>query len=314
MTRGERQSGRRCRAIFHVPAEADASFSVALAKRLGTEKAFHARQRFISGEMTVSIPKEVPDEAFIVLSPVMESSDALIEFMLLTDALARAGVQSMTCILQYLPYSRSDRVGRGGEPLGSRVVISMLESTPVERFVLFDLHAATVLGFFNKRVIWMPSLKMLSDAVPFEESEVVISPDRGRYDECVELSRIRNSSFDLLIKVRRDHSGSSELAAGARTKLEGRSVLLYDDEIWTGQTSGNVIDSFYDAGVTHVHYMSAYDFSSDEVRLRLLDDIGVKSFTTTNLARPGDPDLHERYRVVDASQLVVDRLHLSVAD
>lgn len=306
---GQREDGYR-RAIFHVPSDEESSFTAALSKRSGIDHLQHRRVRFLSREMTVTIPDEVPDEAIIVMSPTMDSSDALLEFMLLTDALARAGVQSMTCVFQYLPYSRSDRAGRLGEPLGARVVISMLESTPVDRFFIFDLHAQAVLGFFSKRVIWAPSLRMLSDCVPTEESEVVVSPDRGRYDECVELSRIRGSAFDLLIKVRRDHSGASELAAGARTKLDGRSVLLYDDEIWTGQTSGNVIRSFYDAGVTAVHYMSTYDFSSDPVRLRLLDEIGVKSVTTTNLARPGDPGLHEGYRVVDVSELVVDRLHL----
>lgn len=294
--------------MFQVPAESDSGFAAALAVRLGAALVKHTRAVFRSSEMLVAVPGGVADQAVIVLSPAPPRSESLIELMLLADALVREGVRSITCVLRYVPYSRSNRVNRRGLPLGARVVISMLERAPIDRFVVFDLHARETLGFFSRPTVSVSALSMLSAAIPRSDEETVVSPDRGRYDECVELSEMRGSAFDLLVKVRRDHSGDSELAAGARTSLRGRSVLLYDDEIWTGQTAEHVISSFHDAGVSSVHYLTVYDFTTDEVRLRMLDKLGVDSFTTTNLALPGSQELHWNYNVLDASELAVSRL------
>jgi ribose-phosphate pyrophosphokinase len=306
---GDVRNGNGC-AVFHVPSSCDQAFADALASHLDADRIKHTTTTFVSGEIIVSVGQRPPDHALIVFAPTPERSDALVELMLLADALSREGVQTITCVLRYLPYSRSNRVNRRGLPLGARVVISMLEGGPIDRFLVFDLHAREILGFFTKPVVWMPTLAMLSAAVPTDESEVVISPDRGRYDECVDLSDLRGCGFDLLVKVRRDDSGSSELAAGARTDLKGRSVILFDDEIWTGQTAEHVIQSFYDHGVASIHYMTVYDFTTDQVRLRMLDELGVATFTTTNLAQPAGAGLHENYRVLDASVLVGDRLGL----
>lgn len=294
--------------VFLVPSGSPAAFADALAARLGTSRVEHTKHAFRSGEFTVAVPEKPGTRAVIVLVPTPERSDALLELMLLTDALRREGVRSTTCVLQYLPYSRSNRVNRRGLPLGARVVVSMLEQSGIDDFLLFDLHARDTLGFFGKPVTSASTLGLLSAAVPRQEHEIVISPDRGRYDECVDLSGLRGCSFDLLVKVRRDDSEASELVAGARTLLEGRSVLLFDDEIWTGQTAAHAIQSFHDAGVASVHYLTVYDFTTDETRLRMLDELGVSTFVTTNLARPADPGLHPRYEVLDPSGLAAERL------
>lgn len=298
--------------VFHVPSGSSTAFTDALSARIGATRVDHAKLAFRSGEFTVTVPECVGEQAVVVLAPTLERSDALLELLLLTDALAREGVRSTTCVLQYLPYSRSNRVNRRGMPLGARVVVSMLEQSLIDRFLLFDLHARDTLGFFAKPAVSVSTLGLLSAAIPRTEDEVVVSPDRGRYDECVDLSGIRGSAFDLLVKVRRDHSGSSELAAGARTPLEGRAVLLFDDEIWTGQTSAHAIKSFHDAGVASVHYLTVYDFCADETRLRMLDELGVAGFVTTNLALPADQDLHPRYQVLDASGLAAERLGAAI--
>ena len=239
-----------------------------------------------------------------MLVPSFRPSDAILELMLLADALRRHGVSSLTCVLQYVPYSRSNRLNRPGLPLGSKVVISMLENSPIDRFVVFDLHARETLGYFNKPVTWMQTSQLMSDAIPINEPEVVVSPDRGRYDDCSQLSVMRSCTLDLLIKVRRDDSGDSELVAGARTDLSGRSVLLFDDEIWSGITAAHAIESLFAAGAARIDYLTVYDFTTPDVRKNMLENLGVSSFTTTNLAMHGADPFDGRYRVLDASNLV----------
>jgi ribose-phosphate pyrophosphokinase len=292
--------------LFAVPAGAAEShaFALALGAALGLPAAAHERTAFRSGEMIVSLPGDVGDRAVIVLAPTFRPSDAIIELLLLADALSRHGVHSITCVLQYVPYSRSNRLNRPGLPLGSKVVISMLEQSAISRFVVFDLHAREILGYFAKPVTWIPTLGLLSAAIPGHPPEVVVSPDRGRYDDCMQVSAMRSCAADMLVKVRRDDSGSSALLAGARTDLAGRSVILYDDEIWTGETAAHAAASLFAAGAARIDYMTVYDFTTPQIRKNMLENIGIASFTTTNLARYGDDMFDGRYRVLDAADLV----------
>jgi ribose-phosphate pyrophosphokinase len=295
--------------LFVVPSGAPESraFACSLAERLGIARADHVRTMFPSGEMIVSLPEDVGEKAVIVLAATFRPSDTIIELLLLADALRRQGVYSITCVLQYVPYSRSNRLNRPGLPLGSKVIISMIEQSAISRFIVFDLHAREILGYFDKPVTWLPTLRLISDAIPRRPPEVVVSPDRGRYDDCMQVSAMRTCSADLLVKVRRDDSGSSELLAGARTDLHGRSVLLFDDEIWTGETATHAARSLFAAGAERIDYLTVYDFTTPDVRKHLLEDVGVSSFTTTNLACPDDVTNDSRYRVLDADTLVVER-------
>ncbi|MET7573524.1 ribose-phosphate diphosphokinase [Streptomyces sp. NPDC005492] len=294
--------------LFVVPGTGDEgqTFAAALSARLGLPVTGHGRTVFASGEMIVQLPEEVTQTAVIVLAPSSRPSDAILELALLADALQRHGVRSLTCVLQYVPYSRSNRLNRPGLPLGSKVVISQLENSPIDRFVVFDLHARETLGYFSKPVTWMPTLRLMSDAIPAHAPEVVVSPDRGRYDDCMQLSAMRSCTLDMLIKVRRDDSGSSELVAGARTDLAGRSVLLFDDEIWSGITAAHAVESLFAAGAARIDYLTVYDFTSPGIRKNMLENLGVSSFTTTNLAQHGTDEFDGRYRVLDAAALVAD--------
>lgn len=293
--------------LFVVPGTGDASqtFASSLSDKLGLPVTDHGRTVFKSGEMIVSLPAEVSETAVIVLAPSFRPSDAILELLLLADALRRHGVRSLTCVLQYVPYSRSNRLNRPGLPLGSKVVISMLEQSPIDRFVVFDLHARETLGYFSKPVTWIPTLQLMSDAIPLHSPEVVVSPDRGRYDDCMQISTMRSCTLDMLMKVRRDDSGSSELVAGARTDLNGRSVLLFDDEIWSGVTAAHATESLFAAGAARIDYLTVYDFTTPDIRKNMLENLGISSFTTTNLAHHGNDSFDGRYRILDAADLVV---------
>jgi ribose-phosphate pyrophosphokinase len=292
--------------LFVVPGTGKESqtFAAALSARLGLSVTDHGRTVFPSGEMIVQLPEQVAHTAVVVLAPSAQPSDAILELVLLADALRRHGVRSLTCVLQYVPYSRSNRLNRPGLPLGSKVVISLLENSAIDRFVVFDLHARETLGYFSKPVTWMPTLQLMSDAIPVHAPEVVVSPDRGRYDDCMQLSTMRSCTLDMLMKVRRDDSGSSELVAGARTDLTGRSVLLFDDEIWSGITAAHAVESLFTAGAARIDYLTVYDFTTPDVRKNMLENLGVASFTTTNLAQHGTDEFDGRYRVLDAAEQV----------
>jgi ribose-phosphate pyrophosphokinase len=293
--------------LFAVPGNASGNqaFALSLSEKLKVAKSDHIRTVFRSGEMIVSLPDEVQDRAVIVLAPSYQPSDAILELLLLADALRRHGVYSITCVLQYVPYSRSNRLNRPGLPLGSKVVISLIEQSAIDRFIVFDLHARETLGYFAKPVTWIPTLQLMSNAIAPHPPEVVVSPDRGRYDDCVQLSTMRECTIDLLIKVRRDDSGSSELLAGARTDLRGRSVILFDDEMWSGETAAHAAESLFASGAARIDYMTVYDFATPDIRKNLLDNVGVASFTTTNLGHHGDDSFGGRYQVLDATDLVM---------
>lgn len=294
-------------AVYAIPAIEGEVFARNLAKELGAQYRDHYRATFDSGEIVVRVDEVQRGTSVIVYSPNGNRSESLIELLLLADALRRQGALEVVCVFKYLPFSRSNRMNIDGVALGARAVISAIETSAIDRYFVFDLHAREILGFFSKPVQALPTLKILSDAIPVGPDEIVVSPDRGRYDDCHQIAQFRNSNIDLLVKVRKDDSGASELAAGTRTPLRGRSIVLFDDEIWSGQTALHAVDWLFEAGVARVDYVTVYDFTSPEVRAELLEH-GVSTFVTTNLALPGDDPFNGRYVVKDVSLMVSGRL------
>ncbi|MFB6719660.1 ribose-phosphate diphosphokinase [Kribbella sp. NPDC056345] len=290
---------------FSVPRNTS-EFADRWATRTGAKSQDYERLHFASDEIGIVVPDDVGATATIFVGIGASPAEIVVEVLLLADALSRQGVQDITCVFRYLPYSRSNRLDRQGIALGAKAIIAALESSPISRFIVFDLHSREVLGFFSKPVQWLPTLHRLSDLTPRLPGEIVVSPDRGRYDDCVTLANRRSSDLDLLIKIRRDDSGSSELVAGARTDVRGRSVLLFDDEIWSGQTITHAAEALLAAGAANLHYVTVYDFSTDETKRRLLDEVGFSTFTSTDLVNTSDADFGDRYQVVDVTSILAD--------
>ncbi|GAX45437.1 ribose-phosphate pyrophosphokinase [Tolypothrix sp. NIES-4075] len=252
-----------------------------------------------------------PEKIIIIFSSVKNIGDSLIELGLLVDILRREYSCDIECFIPYLQYCRSNRLNDDMISLGAKVYISFLKSLPIKKYILFDLHAPELVGFFEQPVYQLSTLPLFHNSFTKRKISLdyVVSPDGGGYDISSKLASILNIKSDFFTKIRRDHSGKFVTDDAKKHNLRGKKILLLDDEINSGETLLVAIERLLNEDVEEIHIAIIYSFVKESILDKISKIKTIKSFTTTNLGIPICPtnvlNLNFDYHIIDCSELLL---------
>ncbi|MGL4832014.1 MAG: ribose-phosphate diphosphokinase [Propionibacteriaceae bacterium] len=178
-------------------------------------------------------------DAYVLQSHAAPINDALMEQLIMVDALKRASAKRITVVSPFYPYARQDKKHIGREPISARLVADLYKAAGADRIMSVDLHAAQIQGFFDGPVDHLWALPVLSDYIlekyPTEEMTVV-SPDAGRV-RLADMWCDRLGAKLAIIHKRRDPNKANQVDVHEVVgEVEGRICLLVDDMIDTGGT------------------------------------------------------------------------------
>lgn len=192
---------------------------------------------FKNGERRVYIKEAVKGHDIALIQSFSDPADShIIEFALMTDALFRLGARRVFAVIPWFGYSMQDKVFRPGEPIGAKVVASMLSSQSIYRFILMHLHNNSMQGFFS-----VPSSVLASDSV-FEEEirkyedAVLVSSDFGSLKHVGKLADALHLPYASIDKRRDLKTGKVETRSIAG-EVEGKTAIMIDDNINAGGTT-----------------------------------------------------------------------------
>ena len=107
-------------------------------------------ERFNDGEIFVEVYENVRDEDMFIIQPTSRpANDALMELLIISDALKRSSASRITAVIPYFGYARQDRRSKARTPITAKLVANMLEKAGIERVLTLDLHATQIQGFFD---------------------------------------------------------------------------------------------------------------------------------------------------------------------
>lgn len=107
-------------------------------------------ERFNDGEIFVEVYENVRDEDMFIIQPTSRpANDALMELLIIADALKRSSASRITAVIPYFGYARQDRRSKARTPITAKLVANMLEGAGIERVLTLDLHATQIQGFFD---------------------------------------------------------------------------------------------------------------------------------------------------------------------
>lgn len=209
-----------------------------IAQEMGTTLGKLESTTFANSERRVWITEEVKGQDIALIQSFSEHTDThIIEFAMITDALFRAGARRVFAVNPWFGYSLQDKVFRPGEPIGAKVVASMLSSQSIYRFILMNLHNNSISGFFS-----VPSSVLSSDDVFIEDIKkiegdvVIVSSDfgglkkTGRFAEKLHLPLAN-------IDKRRDLQTGKVEARAITGDVAGKTAVIFDDLINGGSTA-----------------------------------------------------------------------------
>ena len=171
----------------------------------------------------------------------------LVELLVAGDALKRAGVNSVTLYLPYIPYQRQDKKDDGRVSIAARWIYDVISTSfgsPLKRIVTFDLHAKQEQGYFNGP---LDELSAIPDFAAYyrdlfkedfssgRSNVLVISPDPGGAKRARKLAQALSTQYVILDKIRTGH-GEAEHRFYLPSDVKGKKVILIDDMIDSGST------------------------------------------------------------------------------
>jgi ribose-phosphate pyrophosphokinase len=209
--------------------------------------------RFSDGEVFVQINENVRGTDVFLIQPTCPPvNEALMELLIMIDALKRASARRITAVLPYYGYARQDRKAQSRVPISAKLVADLLEAAGVDRVLALDLHAGQIQGFFNIPVDHLFASPVLIDYLGGKDlhDPVLVSPDAGGVERARAIAKRLKAGLAIIDKRR---EGPNQAAAMHLIgDVRGRDVVVIDDMIDTAGTLVEAVNALRREGARRI--------------------------------------------------------------
>jgi len=206
-------------------------------------------------------------DVYIVQSSSPPVNEYIMELLIMTDAIRHAKADSVTAVLPYYPYVRSDKKDEPRISITARLIADLLETAGADRVMTMNLHTAQIAGFFRIPVDHLLAGRLLCKY--YQESGidncVVIAPDAGSAKRAGHYAISLGLPLAILDK-RRDNDSEKPTIHHVIGEVKGKRALIFDDEIATGGSILEVVKALESLGVTEIQACCVHGvFSADAI-------------------------------------------------
>ncbi|MCK9235691.1 MAG: ribose-phosphate pyrophosphokinase [Acholeplasmataceae bacterium] len=241
--------------------------------------------KFKDGEISINIEESVRGHhVFVVQSTSAPANENLMELLIFTDAVKRASAKTVTVIMPYYGYSRSDRKSKSRQPITAKLVADLLQVAGIDRVISMDLHAAQIQGFFDKPIDNFPAAPLLADYFLNEKKLkdiVVVSPDHGGVTRARIFANIFNAPLAIIDK-RRPAPNQAEVQ-NIIGDVKGKVAIMVDDIVDTAGTLIAGAQALIDAGCKAVYACATHPVFSDDAVCRIEQSVLKKVVVTDTI-------------------------------
>ena len=221
-------------------------------------------------------------DVFIIQTTAAPVHYNIMELLIFLDTLKRANAGRITAVIPYFAYGRSDKKDQPRVPITARLLADLIAVAGANRYLVLDLHAGQIQGFFNIPGDELTTFHLLSDYLLTKNlsNAVVVSADLG----FAKKGRNFAQKLDLpmaFIEKRRAGNDARAQALGVIGDVRGKDVIIVDDEV---DTAGSVSDAVRivkenDAADVYLSFVHPVLSGPAVDRLRALP---IKEIVTTN--------------------------------
>lgn len=219
-------------------------------------------------------------DVFLIQTTSSPVNYNVMELLILLDALRRASPDRVTAVIPYLAYGRSDKKDMPRVPITARLIADVIDTAGADRYILLDLHADQIQGFFDIPGDVMTVFPILSDYLREKQLEdaVVVAADLGF------AKKARNLAAELamplaLVEKRRISADTEALTLVG--EVEGQDTIIVDDEVDTGGTMASAVNIVQEHGARDVYLCFAHAVFSPPA-VKRLGKLRIKEIVTTN--------------------------------
>ena len=219
-------------------------------------------------------------------------NDALMELLIMIDALRRASAGRISAVIPYFGYARQDRKTKPRDPISAKLVANLIAEAGADRVLTMDLHANQIQGFFDIPVDNLLGSPIFVDHftkkyADCHDDTMVVSPDVGSVSRARAFAQKLNMPLAIVDK-RRQKANSSEVM-NIIGDVRGKHVILLDDMVDTGGSLCHAAQALMEiGGAQDVTACASHGVLSgpaiDRINSSVLDEV---IFLDTIPAKPG---------------------------
>ncbi|WP_129668724.1 ribose-phosphate diphosphokinase [Phytoactinopolyspora endophytica] len=270
-------------------------------------------QRFANDCLEVQLQANCREHDVFLIQPIVPPvQENLVELLLMLDAARGASAARTTVVMPHYAYARSDKKDAPRISIGGRLVADLMVTAGASRVLAMTLHSPQVHGFFSIPVDQLHALRELAGHFQHGDlsNTVVVSPDLGNAKPASAFARILGVPVAAGAKQRfTDDRVSVSAIIG---DVQGRDIIVLDDEIAKGSTVVELIDRLREHHVRSIRIACTHGLFTDKAieRLGELDD--VNEIVCTNTVPIPESKRHPKLQVLSvAPQLAeaIRRIH-----
>lgn len=254
-----------------------------IAAYLGIELGGVKISRFACGEIYVRFLESIRgSDVFIVQSLANQVNDAIMEMLIMIDALKRASAGRVTAVIPYYGYARQEKKSAPREPITARMLADIIGTVGADRIITMDLHAPAIQGFFNIPVDHMTALPMLAQYIKQKHIQdgVIIAPDAGSVKKAEKLATRIDLPLGVMYK-RRPAPNVAELTFFIGD-VKDRTPIIIDDIVDTAGSIMQVVDALLERGAKpEIHLLTTHGVFSPPALERLMHP-AIKEVVVSN--------------------------------
>jgi ribose-phosphate pyrophosphokinase len=229
---------------------------------------------FSDGEIYVEIGENVRAvNCFVVQPTCSPPNQALMELLIMIDALKRASAGSIVAIIPYFGYARQDRKAKPRTPITAKLVANLITAAGADRALAMDLHAGQIQGFFDIPFDHLYSMPVLIEELRTlgfgGDGTVVVSPDAGGVERARAFSKRLGAGLAIIDK-RRPAPNVSEVM-NIVGDVRGKRTVIIDDIIDTAGTLTQAAHAIKNAGAASVSACASHAVFSGKAVQRITD-------------------------------------------
>ena len=256
--------------------------------------------KFSDGEILPLFKESIRDEDVFFVQTT-NTSDNIMETLLVIDAAKRAGCRSFTLVAPFQGYSRQDKTDHLRSSIGSKVLADVLVSVGMSRIITIDLHASAIQGFYDVPVIHLNGNKIFIDHIRENQIDdlTILAPDQGAVKRASDFCKaFPDSTFAMINKkrIKPNEIHSMELVG----EVEGRNVVIVDDMADTLGTLKKASELIMEKGAKSVRAIATHGVLSGKAYENLESSVLSEVLVSDSIPSKSS----DRLKVISCDKLI----------
>ncbi len=247
-------------------------------------------------------------EVFIIQPTCFPVNDSIMELLIIMDACVRASANTITAVVPYFGYARSDKKDQPRVPITAKLVADLITVAGAGRIITMDLHSEQIQGFFKIPVDHLYAAPILIDYLKELDlgNYVVVAPDVGSAKRARGTAKRIDADLAIVDKRRVGNVDKSEVLT-VIGDVRGKNCIILDDLVDTGGTLVRAAEMLVGKGAKEIFAVATHPVLSGPAIERIEGSVIKELIVTDTIPLPEEKQL-DRIKVLSISKLLAEAI------